>query len=145
MLVVAEASVLVQALTKFDEEGDRLRSWLVGLSDGQEIEVLRNTTKLEFLSLLRSLCERGDMSPALAEEAIRDFIALPARQRDITQPMAARIWELRNTVAVRDAAHVALVERLQAEEEAEVVLASLDSTLARLPNLAIPIKVFSEN
>lgn len=92
MLVVAEASVLIQAFTKFDDEGDRLRSWLVGLSDGQEIELLRNTTKLEFLSLLRSLCERGDMSPVLAEEAIRDFIALPARQRDITQPMTTRIW-----------------------------------------------------
>jgi len=40
MLVVADASVLVVALQRLDDEGVQLRRWLVDLSKGQELQIL---------------------------------------------------------------------------------------------------------
>ena len=146
MLVVADASVLVHALTNFDDEGDRIRAWLVNLSHGQHVEILRNSTRLEFLGALCRLCEDGDLPAELAEQAIRDYVAIPARHHDITQPMAVRIWELRGTLGSHDAASVALVERLQSEGGgASAVLATTDSRFAGLPSLSIRVEVFTDS
>lgn len=146
MLVIADASVLVHALTKFDDEGDRLRAWLVELSSGQQLEILRNSTRLEFLGALRALCEVGDLSNALAERAIRDYGGLPSRHHDITQPMAVRIWELRGVLSAPAAAYVALVERLQSESASVgALLATTDSTLAEISSLSIQIALFEND
>lgn len=146
MLVIADASVLVHALTKFDPEGDRLRAWLVELSDGQQLEILRNSTRLEFLGALRWLTEIGDLPPELAEQAIRNYASVPARHHDITQPMAVRIWELRQSLSASDAAYVALVERLQSQSGGtSALLATTDSRLAEIPSLSIQIALFERD
>jgi len=141
VLVVADASVLVQALTKFDVEGDSIRAWLISLTDGRPVEVLQNFTQLEFLSALRRLNRRGELPDEVAERAVKAFAVLPSRRRQITQPMAVRIWELRQNITSYDAAYVALVEALQARE-GHTVLATTDSRLAKAPTLSIGIKLF---
>ncbi len=141
MLVVADASVLVQALTKFDVEGDAIRDWLTSLTDGRPVEVLQNFTQLEFLSALRKLNRQEELSDDVAERAIKAFAELPSRRRQITQPMAVRIWELRNNITAYDAAYVALVETLQSKE-GHTVLATTDIRLARAPTLSIRVELF---
>jgi len=144
VLVIADASVLVHALTKFDEEGDRLRAWLVELTAGQQLEILRNSTRLEFLGALRWLCDVGDLPSQLAERAMRDYVGIPARHHDITQPMAVRIWELRRILSAPEAAYVALAERLHSEAGAAdgALLATTDSRFAAMPSLSVQIALF---
>lgn len=135
--------MLVHALTKFDQEGDRLREWLIELTDGQQLEILRNSTRLEFLGALHWLSEAGDLPIELAEQAIRDYVSVPARHHDITQPMAVRIWELRRFLSASEAAYVALVERLQSDGGGTgALLATTDSKLADIPSLSIQIALF---
>ncbi|MEM9466550.1 MAG: type II toxin-antitoxin system VapC family toxin [Actinomycetota bacterium] len=140
MLVVADASLLVETLTKAGEEGDHYRAWLVDLADGEQIEILHNLTQLEFISALRKLNASGSIDDDLARHAIDMFVQLPAKRRSVTQPMARRIWELRQNVTAYDASYVALVERLMAEERrSDVVLATLDQRLAAAPGLSVRI------
>ena len=141
MVVVADASVLVTALTQFDAEGNELRAWLSELSNGGPVDVVRNLTKLEFLSALRRLNQRGAIEDELAEQAIRNFGQLPHRAHDVTQSMAARAWEVRGNLTAYDAAYVALVEKLLSSE-GEALLATSDVRLAKAPGLSIPIEVF---
>ena len=64
MIVVADASVLVTALTQFNEEGNELRTWLSNLSQGGPVDIVQNLTKLEFLSALRRL----NLSEAIGDD-----------------------------------------------------------------------------
>lgn len=141
MLVVVDASVLVHALTKFDREGDELRAWLVELTAGRRVDLLRNLTRVEFLDFLVMLQASDSVTIELAEEALRNYAGFPARQHDVTQPMAVRIFELRNQASVYAAANVALVERLQAEGQVDAVLATLNPAVAGA-NLAIRVELF---
>ena len=77
-----------------------------------------------------------------AYAAIVRFMELPARRLQVTQPMAIRIWELRNNLTPYDAAYVALTERLQSEEEVEVALATADGRLANAPGLSCDVRLF---
>ena len=142
MIVVADASVLVTALTRFDAEGARLRSWLSALSDGAPIDVVRNLTKLECISALRRLNYSGHLTDVVAEDAIRNLALLPHRAHEVTQPMAVRIWELRRNLTAYDAAYVALVERLLSVE-GDALLATSDAKLATAPGLSIPVELFT--
>lgn len=138
MLVVADASLLVETLTKAGPEGARCRSWLVGLAEGEPIEIVGNLTYLEVISALRRLNAAHAISNDLAAHAIGMFLQLPTRRREITQAMARRIWELRFNLTAYDAAYVTLVERLMSDERrSDVVLATLDRRLAATPGLAI--------
>lgn len=142
MLVVADASVLVVALQRLDSEGDRLRRWLIDLAGGRELQVLQNLTQLEVMSALRRLVLAGALDETEAHAAIVRFMQLPARRLQVTQPMAIRIWELRNSLTPYDAAYVALTERLQSEERKDVVLATTDARLANAPGLSCDIRLF---
>ena len=142
MLVVADASVLVVALQRLDDEGLRLRRWLVDLSEGQELQILQNLTQLEVMSALRRLVLNGSVVESEAHAAIVRFMELPARRLQVTQPMAIRVWELRNNLTPYDAAYVALTERLQSEEKAEVALATADRRLANAPGLSCDVRLF---
>ena len=141
MIVVADASVLVTALTQFNEEGNELRTWLSNLSQGGPVDIVQNLTKLEFLSALRRLNLSEAIGDDLAEDAIRNFGQLPHRAHGVTQPMAIRAWELRENLTVCDAAYVALVEKLLSTE-GEALLATSDAKLAKAPGLSIPIETF---
>jgi predicted nucleic acid-binding protein len=57
--------------------------------------------------------------------------------------MMARIWELRTNLSTYDAAYVALLESLIAEQLADGVLVTTDRRLAGAPNLSVDVRVFS--
>lgn len=145
MLIVADASVLVVALQRLGHEAVRLRRWLVDLSDGQELQILQNLTQLEVMSALRRLVLNGSVVESEARDAIVKFMELPARRLQVTQPMAIRIWELRNNLTPYDAAYVALTERLQSEEKVDVALATADVRLANAPGLSCDIRLFESD
>ena len=50
-------------------------------------------------------CSRG-LEETEARDVIARFVELPARRMQVTQPMARRIWELRNNLTAYDAAYV---------------------------------------
>lgn len=142
MLVVADASVLVVAIQRLDDEGDRLRRWLVDLSGGRQLQILQNLTQLEVVSALRRLVLAGASDADEGEAAVARFIQLPARRLQVTQPMAIRVWELRENLTPYDAAYVALTERLQSEERTDAVLATADARLARSPGMSCDVRLF---
>jgi len=140
MLVAADASLLVETLTKAGAEGARCRSWLIELADGEPLHIVGSLTYLEVISALRRLNAGHVISSDLAAHAISAFLQLPTRRREITQTMARRIWELRFNLTAYDAAYVALAERLMSEERrSDVVLATLDRRLAATPVSAVQI------
>ena len=143
MLVIADASVLVVALKRRNDEGDELRRWLVELSKGERLHVVQSLTHLEVTSALRRLAKAGKVPDAEAEAAIMRFTELPALRHEVTQPMARRIWELRHNLTVYDASYVALTERLEAEELRPAMLATADARLANCPGLSVQIELFA--
>lgn len=142
MLVVADTSVLVPALTKFDGEGNAARSFLNDLADGRELQILKNFSQLEFLSAMRRLNANRQLSDEGAMAAIKRFVELPAKRREVTQPMAIRIWELRNNHSAYDGAFIALTERLTSIEST-AVLATADAKLCASPTISIQTELFS--
>ena len=142
MLVVADASVLVPALIDFGPLGDQVRARLVELASGRPLHIVHTLTQIEIVSTLQQLAARGSITSTQAEHAIRSFIQLPTLRHDITQSMATRSWELRHSVTAYDAAYVALVEWLAADELEAACLATADTQLANAPGLSIPFEVF---
>ena len=142
MLVVADASILVTALTTGARERIQVQRWLVELTGDQPVHVVRNLTNLEYLSAIRNLSLQQKLSERHASVAIRAFIDLPSRRMDVTQAMASRIWEMRHNLTAYDAAYVALAERMQSEYKDDVVVATDDARLARAPGLLVAVRSF---
>lgn len=142
-LVVADSSVIVDALVRLDDEGNRVRRWLAELANGDPLHIFRSFTHLEVISALRRLAQQGKTSEREAERAIKRFIDPPVRRLHVTQPMAVRIRELCHNLTASDAAYVALVERLQSEHRAPALLATADVRLANAPGLACEIHLFA--
>jgi len=94
------------------------------------------------MSALRRLVLNGSLVESDAHAVIVRLMELPARRLQVTQPMALRIWELRNNLTPYDAAYVALTERLQSEEKVEVALATADRRLANAPGLSCNVRLF---
>lgn len=142
MLVVADASILVTALTTGARERIQVQRWLVELTGDQPVHVVRNLTNLEYLSAIRNLSLQQKLSERHASIAIRVFIDLPSRRMDVTQAMASRIWEMRHNLTAYDAAYVALAERMQSEYKDDVVVATDDARLARAPGVLVAVRSF---
>ncbi len=68
---------------------------------------------LEVLQVLRRYAAAGEISAARAREALDDLAAFRLR-RWAHDPLAQRIWELRQNLTAYDAAYVALAEALGA-------------------------------
>ena len=142
MIVVADASILVTALTTGARERIQVQRWLVELTGDQPVHVVRNLTNLEYLSAIRNLSLQQKLSERHASIAIRAFIDLPSRRMDVTQAMASRIWEMRHNLTAYDAAYVALAERMQSEYKDDVVVATDDARLARAPGVLVAVRSF---
>ena len=142
MLVVADASILVTALTTGARERIQVQRWMVELTGDQPVHVVRNLTNLEYLSAIRNLSLQQKLSERHASIAIRAFIDLPSRRMDVTQAMASRIWEMRHNLTAYDAAYVALAERMQSEYKDDVVVATDDARLARAPGVLVAVRSF---
>lgn len=143
MIVVADASILVVALGDDSQVGQRARDLLVELSDGSRLSIVRNLTPLEVMSAFRRLVQLEKLDPRVAATLTSRFASLPVDRHDLTQPMMARIWELRTNLSTYDAAYVALLESLIAEQLADGVLVTTDRRLAGAPKLSVDVRVFS--
>lgn len=102
-------------------------------------------TFAEVMSALRRLVLTGALAEEEAAAAIVRFMELPARRLQVTEPMAIRIWELRDNLTPYDAAYVALAERLQAEERTDVVVATADARLANALGLSTDIQLYPDS
>lgn len=142
MIVVADASILVVALGDDSLVGQRARDWLVELSGGSPLSIVRNLTPLEVTSAFRRLVQLGKIDPDVVATVLSRFASLPADRHDLTQPMITRIWELRANLTAYDAAYVALLESLVSERRTHGVLATTDRKLAGAPNLSVDVQVF---
>ena len=120
MTVVADASVLVAALVDSGPEG-RWAETVVG----ENALVAPETLQWEVTSILHGLERSGEISGIESNGARRDL-----RRRDVDlfslAPFADRVWELRHSMAVRDAWYVAVAEAF------ECPLATLDIGLSRV-------------
>ena len=67
----------------------------------------------EALGALRALEPRAEISPARSAEAVSDVLSIPIH-RYPTEPLARRIWSIRQSMSVYDAHYVALAEALNA-------------------------------
>ena len=142
MIVVADASILVVALGDDTLVGQRARDWLVELSGGAPLAIVRNLTPLEVTSAFRRLVQLGKIDPDFVAAVLSRFAALPVDRYDLTQSMIARIWELRGNLTPYDAAYVALLESLVSEHRSAGVLATTDRKLAGAPGLSVDVQVF---
>jgi len=82
---------------------------------------------VEVLSALRRVVAAGDATPARADAAVADLLALPIERYEHAL-LVPRVWQLRDGFSAYDAAYVALAEALAAEP---VPLLTADARLAR--------------
>lgn len=128
-MIVVDAAALVDALTVVDGTDD-LRASLAG-------EDLHAPTLLdfEFVSALRGLTLRGQLSAARAEDALTDFEDLPIQRWPSSDGLRRRAFGLRSHLSAYDAAYVALAEALQCP------LLTRDARLARSSGHAAQVHV----
>ncbi len=79
---------------------------------------------VEVVSTLRRWELRGDLSPARAEQAVKDLFDLPIESHGV-EVLARRTWPLRSSVTTADAVYVLLARSLEAQ------LVTTDHRLAR--------------
>lgn len=128
-MLVVDASVLAVALGDDGPDGDRARVRLRG-EDLAAPELL----DLEVASVLRRQVSVGALDSRRAGLALADLVAIPVR-RAPHHPLLSRCWELRENLAIYDAAYVALAEALQVD------LLTGDNRLARAPGPRCNIEV----
>ena len=110
MIIVVDASAILEYLLGTDLAapiGKKLRA------KGTDLDTLA-LCDVEFVSGLRSVVFRKEVSPERAAQAVEDYQDLPLRLHN-HRPLLARMWELRNNFSAYDAGYVALAERLEAE------------------------------
>ncbi len=105
-MIVADTSAIVDALL-----GRPTKPALVARL-GQDSDIhAPHLMDVEFLHVLRRLVRGGAISQARADDARTDFDDL-AIVRYPHQPLADRIWQLRDNASAYDAAFLALAEAL---------------------------------
>lgn len=119
MTVVVDASAVVAGLVDNGSTGRWVRSAL-----GRDDVVAPHLMLYEAANVLRRAVLRGELSHDIGRLAHVDLLDLPMTVVDYTT-VASRVWELRESVTVYDAAYVALAEMF------EVPLMTLDLRLAR--------------
>jgi predicted nucleic acid-binding protein len=130
-VIVADASILVVALSDDGPDGDQIRARLRG-----EHITVPELADVEVASVLRRHLRIGTLDARRAGLALSDLAALPAR-RAPHRPLLARCWELRDNLTMYDAAYVALAEALGA------TLLTGDRRLAAAPGPRCEIEVLT--
>ena len=92
---------------------------------------------IEVLHVLRRLVATGHLNARRAQQVREDFAALRVR-RYPHEPLADRIWELRDTLTPSDAAFVVLAETL------EVLFVTCDPRLASAQGHGAEVEFFRE-
>lgn len=128
-MLVLDTSAALNALV-----ADRPAAGLIErLSEG-ELEA-PHLIDVELLHALRRLVHLGEVSADRASDARSDFASL-ALTRYSHEPLAARIWELRENLTAYDAAFVALAEALGAP------LITCDERLAGAPGISTEVELY---
>lgn len=107
-MIVVDASVLIDFLL-----GSAAHPTIPELIERQEALAAPAVVDLEVTQVVRRLLLAKIINPALAEEALADFLALRIDRFTSTE-MLPRIWGLRNNISAYDAAYVVLAEALDA-------------------------------
>lgn len=107
-MLVIDASVLAVALIDDGPDGDLVRQRLRG-----EKLTAPALIDLEVVSVWRGLARGGHLDARRVGQALDDLQDLPIQRVEHT-PFVARCWELRDNLAIYDAAYVALAEALEA-------------------------------
>jgi predicted nucleic acid-binding protein len=129
VIVVDTSAVMAALITR--AAADRLR---LRLSTDGDLHA-PHLIDVEMLHALRQLVARRALSAHRAEDAREDFSQLRLT-RYPHQPLADRLWQLRQNLTAYDAAFVAL------SEELEVPLVTCDARLARAPGHRARVEVF---
>lgn len=131
-MIVVDASVLVAALVGASGAGPGARERLRG-----EVDVhVPHLFDVEVTAALRRRLRLGQISGALASEALAEVASFPALRWD-HGPLLPRVWELRDLTEY-DAAYVALAEALG------VALITADARLARASGARCPVEVLRD-
>lgn len=114
------------------EHADRIMDRVFG-----QVETLHapHLVDVEVSQVVRRYWRAGDITAGRGEEALRDLADLPI-ERYAHEPLLGRIWQLRQNATAYDAAYIALAEGLGA------VLVTVDTALARIPGVRVPVEVF---
>lgn len=129
-MIVADTSAIVDALLgRPGQPGLAAR-----LSQDTDVHA-PHLIDVEFMHVLRRLVRTGAVSQARADDARTDFDDLII-VRYPHQPLAERIWQLRDNVSAYDAAFLALAEALG------VPLITCDPRLARSIGHAAQVELF---
>ncbi|OUZ07283.1 VapC toxin family PIN domain ribonuclease [Aeromicrobium sp. PE09-221] len=129
-MIVVDASILLVGLVDDDADGDAARRRL-----REQVLLAPDLVYLEVSSVLRRHVAAERLDRRRAELALEDLLALPLRTVEHL-PLVKRIWQLRDTVTVYDAAYVAVAEHFNAP------LITGDARLARAPGPTCTIELF---
>ena len=129
-VIVVDASAVVDLLVAPDSSSDLIDR----LAEADEV-MAPQVIDLEFLQALRRLVRLGELGLDRAVDARRDFGELNV-SRIAHEPLADRIWALRDNLSAYDAAYVALAEI------ASVPLVTSDAALAGAPGLHAAIELY---
>lgn len=122
-MLVLDTSALLAALAEVQPD----RALVRRLSDDSDLHA-PHLIDIEILHALRGLVRAGQLSPDRAEDICTDVSDLTIT-RYSHQPLADRIWALRDNLTAYDAAFVALSEALNAP------LITCDARLAKAPGV----------
>lgn len=108
-MIVLDASVVVDLLTKEDRQTGHIRTRLAG-----ELEIhVPHLVDAEVTNAFRGLVLRDRLAAARARRAIRRLAVLPLVRWPQT-PLLSRVFALRDQLTAYDATYVALAEGLRA-------------------------------
>jgi len=125
-VIVVDATVVVAALVATDTDG----AWAAGIVCAGPMAA-PHLMPVEAAAVLRRSVIRGQLDPSAARLAHDDLSRLRVDLYPY-QPLAERVWSLRDNVTTYDGWYVALAEALG------VGLATLDRRLALAPGPACP-------
>jgi predicted nucleic acid-binding protein len=117
--LVLDSSALVALLADRGPTGE----WVASLSRNAFLTG-PSLVMFETANVLRRHQLAGRLEPAEASMAHRDLVSMPLQLWPY-EPLADRVWELRDTVTAYDASYVAVAERVDAD------LVTLDRRLAQ--------------
>lgn len=92
---------------------------------------------IEVVNALRRMVRVGELSGAVAKEAVETLGAVPLTRR-MHRPLLLRIWELRDSLTAYDATYVALAEALGCP------LVTVDARIAAAPGVRCEIVVLGD-
>ena len=130
MSVVVDASAMVVLLT---DAGSGKGSWVGERLRGEQV-IAPHLLGVEVAHTLRRITRSGTVTSSQASIALAEMVSFPIRQVGFA-PVAARVWELRDSVSSYDAWYVAVAEAARAP------LVTLDARLARAPGLRCAFSV----